>query len=243
MTEHSQPRLTPLELAECARRLAASPAVDHVMEHIVQLALDSLGCEYASVTLVHADGTLETVASSHPVVDQADALQYSLGEGPCVTAAKTDGLYLSPETASDSRWPNWGPRAAELGLHSIMSVHLFTERQVLGALNLYARASRRYTDTDVETARVVAAHASVGLARSRAEQNLWRAIDSRHLIGQAQGVLMERFGFGTEQAFSVLKRYSQEQNLKLREVASTLLRTGVLPGTEQDSQSGFASPA
>lgn len=243
MTEQSQPRLTPLELAERARRLAASPAVDQAMEHIVQLALDSLGCEYASVTLVHADGTLETVASSHPVVDQADALQYSLGEGPCVTAAKTDGLYLSPETASDPRWPNWGPRAAELGLHSIMSVHLFTERQVLGALNLYARASRKYTDTDVETARVVAAHASVGLARSRAEQNLWRAIDSRHLIGQAQGVLMERFGFGTEQAFSVLKRYSQEQNLKLREVAATLLRTGVLPGTEQEPHSGFASPA
>ncbi len=230
MTDRSRPRLTALLFAERARKIASHPSADEAIGQIVQLALDSVDCEYASVTLVHADGSLETVASSHPVVDQADALQYELSEGPCLTAAEVNGLFVVPETATDPRWPNWGPKAAALGLHSILSVHLFTDRQTLGALNLYARPSYQYTEDDIEAAQVVAAHASVGLARSRTEQNLWHAVDSRHVIGQAQGVLMERFTITAEQAFGVLKRYSQNHNTKLHEVAVILLRTGELPG-------------
>ncbi|MET3804482.1 GAF domain-containing protein [Nakamurella sp. UYEF19] len=231
MTTDSRPRLTALSFAERARKIASHQSPDEAIAQIVQLALDSVDCDYASVTLVHADGTLETVASSHPVVDQADALQYELTEGPCLTAAETNGLFVIPETATDPRWPNWGPRAAALGLHSILSIHLFTERDVLGALNLYARPSYQYSEDDIEAAQVVAAHASVGLARSRSEQNLWRAVDARHVIGQAQGVLMERFGLQAEASFAVLKRYSQQHNIKLHEVAVILLRTGELPGS------------
>ncbi|SDO43892.1 GAF domain-containing protein [Nakamurella panacisegetis] len=235
-TTESRPRLGALAFAERARRIAGHQSPEAALEQIVALALESVDCEYASITLVHNDGALETVASSHPVVDQADALQYELSEGPCLTAAETNGVYLIPETATDPRWPNWGPRAAELGLHSILSIHLFTDRQVLGALNLYARPSYQYSEDDIEAAQVVAAHASVGLARSRSEQNLWRAVDSRHVIGQAQGVLIERFSLQPEQAFSVLKRYSQQHNIKLHEVAVILLRTGSLPGDGAETE-------
>ena len=233
----SKPRLTALVFAERARQIASQRSPDEAIKRIVQLALDSVDCDYASVTLVHADGSLETVASSHPVVDQADAMQYELHEGPCLTAATTNGLFVIPDTATDLRWPHWGPRVAKLGLHSILSVHLFTDRQVLGALNLYARRAYQYSDDDIEAARVVAAHASVGLARSRSEQHLWRAVDSRHVIGQAQGVLIERFGVTAEQAFAVLKRYSQPHNLKLHDVAVILLTTGDLPGEGSEPQS------
>jgi len=81
----------------------------------------------------------------------------------------------------------------------------------------------------VEVAKVVAAHASVALAKLRSERDLWRAIDSRHLIGQAQGMLMERFKLSPEKSFSVLRRYSQQHNIKLHEVAGALIRTGRLP--------------
>ncbi len=236
MAIDSKPRLTALVFAERTRQIASQRSPDEAIKGIIQLALDSVDCDYASVTLVHGDGSLETVASSHPVVDQADALQYELHEGPCLTAATTNGVFVIPETATDLRWPHWGPRAAKLGLHSILSVHLFTDRQVLGALNLYARHAYQYSDDDIEAARVVAAHASVGLARSRSEQNLWRAVDSRHVIGQAQGVLIERFGVTAEQAFAVLKRYSQQHNLKLHDVAVTLLTTGELPGDGSEPQ-------
>ncbi len=230
MPTENKPKMNALLFAERSRQIAAHRSPAEAIAQIVQLALDSVDCDYASVTLVRADGTLETVASSHPVVEQADALQYELAEGPCLTAAESHGLFVIPEAATDPRWPNWGPRAAELGLHSILSVHLFTSREVLGALNLYARQSYQYSADDIEAAQVVAAHASVSLARSRSEQNLWRAVDSRHLIGQAQGVLMERFALEAEQAFSVLKRYSQQHNIKLHDVAVVLLQTGELPG-------------
>ena len=96
----------------------------------------------------------------------------------------------------------WGPAVAELGLHSVLSIHLFTDHRVLGALNLYYESIVDFSDDEVEVAKVVAAHASVALAKLRSERDLWRAIDSRHLIGQAQGILMERFKLSPEKSFS-----------------------------------------
>ena len=243
----STPRLTALAFAERARQIAKRSSPAQTIEQIIALALECVDCDYASVTVVNADGTVETVASSDQIVDRADALQYELDEGPCLTAAEQDGLWAVAETGTDPRWPNWGPRAAELGLHSILSVHLFTDRTMLGALNLYAKKSHQYSDDDIESAQIVAAHASVGLAHARSEQNLWRAVDARHIIGQAQGILMERFSLGAEQAFSVLKRFSQEHNLKLRDVAVHLITHGDLPvpdgrdhadGTDQRATAG-----
>ena len=164
------------------------------------------------------------------LVEQADELQYQFGEGPCLRAAEQGGAYLIVDTATDPRWPRWGPAVAELGLHSVLSLNLFTDHRVLGALNLYYPSREDFAEDELEIARVVAAHASVALARLRAEQDLWRAIDSRHLIGQAQGILMERFGLPPERAFGVLRRYSQQHNIKLHEIASTLVTTGSLPG-------------
>lgn len=225
----STTRLTTLDFAERARAIARKSSPDVTIQQIVDLALECVDCDYASVTVVHTDGAVETVASSDELVNRADALQYDLGEGPCLTAAEHQGLWAVAETGTDPRWPRWGPQAAELGLHSILSVHLFTDRTMLGALNLYAKQSHQYSEDDIETAQIVAAHASVGLARSRSEQNLWRAVDARHVVGQAQGILMERFSLGSEQAFSVLKRHSQDHNIKIRDVAVHLLATGQWP--------------
>ena len=144
------------------------------------------------------------------------------------------GRLLIVDTASDPRWPVWGPAVAQLGLHSVLSIHLFTDRRVLGALNLYYESKADFSDDEVEVAKVVAAHASVALAKLRSERDLWRAIDSRHLIGQAQGILMERFKLSPEKSFAVLRRYSQHHNIKLHEVAGELVKTGRLPGDKSE---------
>ena len=172
---------------------------------------------------------METSASSGSLIEQADELQYAYDEGPCLRAAEQGGAYLIVDTATDSRWPTWGPAVAELGLHSVLSIHLFTDHRVLGALNLYYESRTDFSADEVAVGKVVAAHASVALAKLRSERDLWRAIDSRHLIGQAQGILMERFKLSPEKAFSVLRRYSQQHNIKLHVVAGELIRTGSLP--------------
>lgn len=226
--------LSPLSFAEHARDLAASSGLEAALEVIVDLALTSTESDFASVTLVHADGTVETVAASHPVVESADALQYTLHEGPCLTAAENNGVYVIEDTSTDARWPQWGPGVAALGLRSVLSIHLFTDVQALGALNLYAQDLRTFSRDDVDIARVVAAHASVALARFRIEHNLWSAVDARHLIGQAQGILMERYSISAEKAFAVLRRYSQNHNRKLHDIAAGLVSTGELPDRPGD---------
>lgn len=243
MTAHEaeiEPDLEPIsdsELAESARQVAANPDVQDALQSVVDLAMASCECFGASVTLVGVNGGAETTATSAEIIEQADNLQYQFDEGPCLRAAEQGGIYLIVETAVEPRWPRWGPAVAAMGLHGVMSIHLFTDARVLGALNLYYTSVDDFTDDEIETARVVAAHASVALARLRSERDLWRAIDSRHLIGQAQGILMERFKLSPERAFSVLRRHSQQYNIKLHEVAATLVRTGRLPpGGPQDSR-------
>ncbi|WP_395726024.1 ANTAR domain-containing protein [Nakamurella sp.] len=216
-------------MAEAAREVAANPGVQDALQSVVDLAMASCECFGASVTLVRTTGGAETTATSGELIEQADNLQYEFDEGPCLRAAEQGGAYLIVDTETDPRWPTWGPAVAAMGLHSVLSIHLFTDARVLGALNLYYKGIEEFADDEVETAKVVAAHASVALARLRSERDLWRAIDSRHLIGQAQGILMERYRLTPEKAFAVLRRHSQEHNIKLHEVAATLVRTGQLP--------------
>lgn len=217
------------QFAEAARALATERKLEPALESVVRLALDTAACDFACVTLRKGKEKFETISASDERAVEADHLQYEFNQGPCIDALWNNGIYVSHDLAKDPRWPLWGPRVSELGLNSIISVHLFTDRLALGALNLYSAGSRRYTLEDLEVARVVAAHASVALARLRVESDLWAAVDSRHLVGQAQGILMERFKIGSEQSFALLKRYSQQYNVKLNDIASGLVRTGELP--------------
>ncbi len=224
-----QPDGLALTMAEASRSLAAESDLEAALKSVVDLAIQTVSCDHASITLRMPGGKYETFAASDDQVAEADELQYSLNEGPCVDALWKNGTFAVEDVESDPRWPQWGPRAAELGLHSILSIHLFTSNLPVGAMNLYSSRYRTYSDEDIEVARVVAAHGSVALARIRVEKDLWAAIDSRHLIGQAQGILMALYDLSSEQSFAVLQRYSQRTNLKLRDVANQVVTNRKLP--------------
>ena len=209
--------------ADIALVLEDVPSHEDTIDQIAQLAADTLVCDFASVTLRYARGALETVAATHPDVEKADALQYEFSEGPCYQAVQEDGNFLSQDIGNDERWPQWGPRAAQLGLHSLLGLRLQTHQKTYGALNLYSRTARVFDDDDVVLAGIFASHASVAIAASNNEVNLQRAIDTRHVIGQAQGILMERFEIDDRRAFAVLRRLSQEGNVKLKLVAQQIV--------------------
>jgi GAF domain-containing protein len=136
---------------------------------------------------------------------------------------------LVRDTIDDQRWPRWSPQVAELGLRSVLTVRLFTARSTLGALNLYAGRPGKFTTVDETTARLLARHASIAVATVREASTLAQAVEARMLIGRAQGLLMERFAIDADQAFAVLRRYSQDNNVKLRDVADELVTTRRLP--------------
>jgi transcriptional regulator with GAF, ATPase, and Fis domain len=215
-------------VAEALRTALTRSSPEAAAQEVIDMAVQSGPCGAASITVLGEDQELVTVAWSDDQTLKADQRQYQLGQGPGVDAVWTDGLFAVPDLRQDGRWPRWASAAAGLGMGAVLSVHLFTDH-TLGSLNLYASDPRRYDHADLEAARVIAAHASVVLAYTRTERNLWRAIDTRNLIGQAQGILMERYRLTAAAAFEVLRRCSQRRNVKLVVLAEQLVTTGQLP--------------
>jgi GAF domain-containing protein len=212
-----------------ASDLHDQPDVEQTVERVLQFALSAVTADHAGVILVHGGKRMETAAATDPVVEKADQLQMECGEGPSLAAIFDQDSFNVSDTLLEPRWPLWCPRVAELGLRSVLSIRLHTSSTTIGSLNLYGRRRAAFDADDDAVAHVLARHASIALAHARQESSLWQAIDARKLIGQAQGILMERFDLDADQAFAVLRRYSQDNNVKLRHVAQRLIETRQLP--------------
>jgi GAF domain-containing protein len=172
---------------------------------------------------------VEPRAATAERAGRLDKLQEEIGEGPCLDAVWEHEVVRVDDVRTERRWPTFCARAAEMGVGSMMCLQLFVDGDQLGAMNLYSSAVGAMDDEAEELARVLAAHAAVALAGAEHESNLRRGIDSRDLIGQAKGILMERHKITADQAFAVLARASQELNRKLLDVASEVTEVGTLP--------------
>jgi hypothetical protein len=221
--------------AEAVRAAAASPSADAALQVVIQMVLRSGPWDAASISVRGPGGTMRPAASSDARAADADRLQFEVGEGPCLDAVHpepdgpgTERLVVAVDLAIEQRWPRWGPAVTALGIRSVAVLRLFTGHTV-GSISLYARHPTGLDRKAVDDARVVAALASVVLARVCTERDLWRAVHSRGLIGQAQGMLMQRYGLTAESAFAVLRRYSQQRNTKLVVLADQITTTGELP--------------
>ena len=218
------------EIAEMALALHGEPTLEQTVDRVLEFAVKALGCSYAGVIFVHRHTRVETFAATHPLVAELDKLQFEVGQGPDLEIIEDHRGVLVHDTTTDDRWPAWARTVAAAGVRSMLGTRLHTSEATIGSLNLYDVDAGRFTHEDRAVAEIFARHAAVAMASSREEANLWRAIDARQTIGQAQGILMERFGVDAEQAFAVLRRYSQDRNVKLNEVAEKLIATRTLPG-------------
>ncbi len=217
------------EFAEMALRLHDEPSVEETIELVLEYALKAVGCEYAGVIVVHGGTRVETVAATDPLVERLDEIQMEHGEGPDLHTIEDRLSVIVDDTKTETRWPGWAARVAGAGIRSLLSTRLYTTATVIGTLNLYSTQPKRFDLDDQAVAHILARHAAVAIGAARKEENLWQAVDARKLIGQAQGILMERFDLTTDQAFAVLLRYSQDNNIKLRSVAERLVETRSLP--------------
>ena len=223
-------------LADSLFAVPQDSGVVGVVERVVEAAHAIVpGADVVSVVLRNPDGRLDTVASSHPAALKADALQDEAGEGPSHTAMHRAGVGAAMDRmlGPDATWPVFGARAAEtLELGAVLSTGMFPGGAPprFGALNFYAWAPDGLDTADRDIALVLAAHAATAIhavqgrtASELRESQLIEALQSRDVIGQAKGVLMERRGLTSDEAFDVLRRTSQDLNVKLREVAETLV--------------------
>ncbi|MFF0146681.1 GAF domain-containing protein [Amycolatopsis sulphurea] len=217
-------------------RLLAAPSVGAVLQHIVDAAASLVpAADLVSITLLAPDGRFHTAAYTDPTAAELDRLQYELGEGPCHDAALPDRpeFIERADLRATGTWPDWAAVVAGLGWRSVLAIALTddTVPRFSGALNLYARAPGGLAGADRDIVLLLASHAALAVAETDAvtrdelhQAQLRTALDSRDVIGQAKGILMARRGLDADAAFELLRRASQQLNVKLVQLAGTLAR-------------------
>jgi GAF domain-containing protein len=226
------PESDALEFAKLAEALHAAPTPAATAQEIVEYVREQLDADHAGLTLIRSGGRLDTVAATDALVARVERLEYELGEGPCRDSSWHRETLLSSDLLDDSRWPRWATKVSELGITSALAVELTAvDDRRIGAINVYWRSRREFSADDVAFANIFARHAALALSESMNEAGLNTALDTRKLIGQAQGILMERYALDEARAFEVLRRYSQNHNVKLRRVAEHLIATRRLPSS------------
>jgi hypothetical protein len=219
-------RVEASQMLDISRRLSAalSPAdLDETLANITSAAVEVLPeVKYASITVKHADGRLETFAPTHDLILEVDAAQYELQEGPCYEAAVEHAHLHAPRLAEDTRFPRYAPVAVSYGIQAQAGIRLFDGPSSNGALNLYSEEPGSFEGFDA-VSDLFAHQSAVALAYARHVVNLENAIKTRQLVGQAVGIMMERHQLDDARAFAFLARLSSHENIKLRDIAERIV--------------------
>lgn len=215
-----------VRMAELARSTAMPRTVDEVLKDVTAAAKDLIeGVDVAGVLLVGKGGTFETLAPTSDLMFKLDELQMRYLEGPCVQAALDEIVVRTDDFRDERKWPNYSPEVVQLGVLSGLSFKLYTADRTAGALNLFGYEPNLW-DTEAETiGMVLAAHAAAAIIASREGDQLQSALSTRDRIGQAKGIIMERYTIDDVAAFAMLRQLSQDTNTKLVDVAQKVIDT------------------
>ncbi|MGI3780285.1 MAG: GAF and ANTAR domain-containing protein [Janthinobacterium lividum] len=217
-------------LGELARTLEAEDDTQAMLNDLVAAAVAQIpGVDEGSISIVIARKDVSSQSPSSDLPRRVDALQTETGEGPCLDAVYKEKTVRVPDMASETRWPKFARRAAEAGAGSMLSFQLWVEGDNLGALNLYGRERDSFTEESEQIGLLFVSHASVAMAGAQKLDQLTESLATRDVIGQAVGILMERYKIGSQKAFSLLVRASQRRHVKLRDLAADLVHTGETP--------------
>jgi GAF domain-containing protein len=218
-------------LGRIARELEAEATLDETLRALVAAAVDAIpGADAGGITQVHRRGQkIDVRYATDELVTNLDTAQEELGQGPCIDAAYRHRTVRVSDFDTDRRWPQFAARALGEGARSMLCIQLYVQGDDLGALNLYSDQAKAFDDESEQVGLLFATHAAIAMAGAQREQQLRVAISGRDIIGQAKGILMERYKLTADQAFAVLTQASSESNIKLRDVAETLAGTGEVP--------------
>jgi GAF domain-containing protein len=191
------------------------------------------GADGAGLTLVERDRP-DTVVSTAPFVAEIDAIQYAMGQGPCISAVAQAAPVLSGSLGGDHRWPRFGGRIARLGVHSVVSLPLITPDGVVGAMNVYARAKNVFDERAAGMGMVFAAPAAIAVQNAHAlaqtrrlAEQLQAALETRGIVDRAIGIMMSRSGGTDVEAMRRLRELSQAEHRKLAVVARGIVDEAV----------------
>jgi GAF domain-containing protein len=227
VNEPSGVEATHLRIAEIVQQLHSRPDTDSdtvVAELAEHAAVEIPGAQYAGVTVTRNAKHIDTPAATHKWPILLDEIQQLHREGPCLTAAWEEKTIHVPDLETDDRFPLYRRDALEqTPIRSVMAFQMFIAGETMGALNVYAEEPRAFGQASRDVGLIFAAHSSVAWNSARRDEQFRRALASRDTIGQAKGMIMERYGVDAVQAFEVLRKLSQDSNVPLVEVATELV--------------------
>jgi len=207
--------------ASLTRPMDLQPTLARITRSVVE---STPGIGFASISVTGKDGQIKTLAPTDPRALEADDLQYKLHEGPCYAAATGVPVVQSDDLAADPRWPQYGPRVvAACGVGAQLAFQFVAEPDARGALNLYSQRVNGISAATRLLGSLFARLVAIALGWAGHDENLSHALLTRQRIGQAIGIVMERYGLDSDRAFAFLVRVSQTGNIKLRDVAAAII--------------------
>ncbi|WP_328814272.1 GAF and ANTAR domain-containing protein [Rhodococcus sp. NBC_00297] len=213
-------------MAEMARVIQEDhDSVDETLSAITAQAVHLIpGADHAGITLVTKNHKVDSRAATDDLPRIIDELQERCQEGPCLDTVWKHHSVRVVDMASEDRWPTFSPAAADQGVQSMLTFRLYTHRDHLGALNLYSDTAHGFDDTDDDVGIMLATHAAIALVAAEREEKLESALATRDVIGQAKGIVMERYDLRADAAFAMLVRLSQEWHTPVTDLAERIAR-------------------
>ena len=211
-------------VAEAVRTLYEPRSLDATLQTIVEVACNSVpGFDHVGIATLEKKDVIATRAFVGDLVVPLDKMQYGLREGPCSAALQGDDTVCVSNLQHEQRWPRYVPQAREAGVRSQLAVKLYLGKDTLGSVNFYSTLADDVSDDAQALARLFATHAAIALGHAQEREAFAEGLQSRKTIGQALGVLMERYEIDEDRAFAFLVRASSHGNIKLRAVAQELV--------------------
>lgn len=227
MDDHNHADTPARIMARLTETLIKSTEIGATLHSVAAAAVDLIaGVECADVLLISGPDDFQSVAATSPLAVDVVNFQRRLGEGPCVDAASGDAVVKCNYLHQDGRWPAFAASAVAAGVSSVMSFQLYTHKARIGVLNLFGCRPGVF-DTDAEAVGVMlATYAAIALLAHDKQRQFRSALASRDMIGQAKGMIMERFGIDAARAFGLLKKLSQDSNTRIADVAAQIVARG-----------------
>lgn len=215
-----------VRMAELARAVAVPLPLERILAEVTTAAVELIpGVDSAGILLIRKGGEFESLAGTDDLPHELDRLQHEFNEGPCAQAALESTVVRTDDFRTESRWPQYTPAAIEIGVLSGLSFKLYTAERTAGALNLFGFSPTEWNTEAETTGTVLAAHAAAAILARRQGEQLESALATRDRIGQAKGIIMERYGVDDTRAFAMLRQLSQESNVKLADIALQVIAT------------------
>lgn len=211
--------------------LLTEEKVDRAVQLLARAIKDAIpGTVGAGVSLLDSRGRRTSAGFTDAVVQRADALQYELGQGPCLTAWAAEETVLVDDVRTDPRWPQWSEAVAALPVRAVLSTALIADKECLGALKIYAAlpaayspATGRLLELFAGPAATLLSHIQSSEAPRRISESLQAALHSRDTVNRAAGILMERQGLIYEDARQRLIRHARVTKMTLKQVSADLV--------------------